>query len=143
MAYACPQKRREALRRWRAANPDKVKESNRKRATAKREWAQRNREKTQASKKRWREDNKDYHAAYTRSRKKRMKQATPSWLTPEHQEAIDDIYDQRDIISQLTGVEYHVDHIVPLKGARVWGLHVPWNLQLLPADENRRKNNNW
>lgn len=64
---------------------------------------------------------------------------TPTWLTDVHWSAMDEFYAKAQRLTRETGVEYHVDHIVPLRGKRVSGLHVPWNLAVIPASENLRK----
>lgn len=71
----------------------------------------------------------------------RSKNATPKWLTPEQKQEIVAIYEHMRDCRAVTGEEYHVDHIVPLKGEHVCGLHVPWNLQVLPAYINIAKSN--
>lgn len=76
-----------------------------------------------------------------RARFNRMKNAQPDWLSPEQIKEMDDIYWLAQDLKMVTGEVYHVDHIVPLRGANVCGLHVPWNLQTLPADLNMRKSN--
>lgn len=74
-------------------------------------------------------------------RDRRSKRATPKWLTPEQRKQIVDIYEHMRDCRVVTGEDYHVDHIVPLRGENVCGLHVPWNLQVLPASVNISKSN--
>lgn len=63
-------------------------------------------------------------------------QATPPWLSKEMKLSIDLVYERARSLK-----DHHVDHIVPLKGKNVCGLHVPWNLQILPSQENKMKYN--
>jgi hypothetical protein len=69
--------------------------------------------------------------------------AVPNWLTEKHKKEIRKIYIHAADCRAVTGEDYHVDHIVPLKGDTICGLHVPWNLQVLPADVNISKSNKW
>jgi len=72
---------------------------------------------------------------------RKVKQATPKWLTLEQKRDIENIYWLAKDLQSVSGQTYHVDHIVPLKGQNVCGLHVPWNLQVLPSDINMSKGN--
>ena len=87
--------------------------------------------------------NKHYYINKSRLRAKKILQAKPKWLTEEHKFLIDEIYATRDLRNKVTGVAHHVDHIVPLKGKNCCGLHVPWNLQVIPASENLAKSNSY
>ena len=78
--------------------------------------------------------NKGIRNALTAKRKATKLKATPSWLTKEQYRKIKEIY-------STCPKGYHVDHIIPLKNGNVCGLHVPWNLQHLPANENLSKSN--
>ncbi len=66
---------------------------------------------------------------------------TPKWLTKEQFAEIEDFYTIVNDLSWLSEEPLHVDHIVPLQGKNVSGLHVPWNLQILPAKLNLSKSN--
>ena len=41
--------------------------------------------------------------------------------------------------TKQTGIPHEVDHIIPIGGRHVCGLHVPWNLQVITKEENRKK----
>ena len=69
--------------------------------------------------------------------------ATPDWLTGTHKAHIKRTYALATLMTEATGVPYHVDHIVPLQGEFICGLHVPWNLQALRADLNMSKSNKY
>jgi hypothetical protein len=66
---------------------------------------------------------------------------TPKWLSTSQKEAIKTEYALAQWCSKVMGSKYHVDHIVPLAGKNVSGLHVPWNLQVIPASDNLVKGN--
>lgn len=97
-----------------------------------------NREKRIAKSRRWNVENKEAFAAREAARRSAQKSATPSWADWG---AIEAVYMAAAEQTQATGTLHHVDHIVPLKSKVVCGLHVPWNLQVLPAFDNQSKSN--
>lgn len=67
----------------------------------------------------------------------------PAWLSEKDKERIKDIYLLAEDLQVISGQKYQVDHIIPLRSKTVCGLHVPWNLQVLPADINLSKGNKY
>ncbi len=104
-------------KRWRDKNPEVVKENGRK----------------------WSKKNAEHCARKSSERRAATFRAIPPWLTVEDRALIAAKFAEAKRISLETNVKHHVDHIVPLKGEKVRGLHVPWNLQVIPASVNHKK----
>ena len=88
----------------------------------------------------WKKKNRGSVAASTAARKAHIRQATPKWLTKEQKQQIKAFYIEADRLKTETGIDHEVDHIVPIRGWIVHGLHVPWNLRVITAAENQLKN---
>jgi hypothetical protein len=91
----------------------------------------------------WQKDNKGYTNAKNKAYKLSKKNRTPKWLTSFDFNHIRAFYEAADFMTKLTGIKFEVDHIIPLNGSNISGLHVPSNLQVIPGIENNKKNNKY
>lgn len=95
------------------------------------QWKERNPEQVKEIERDYRRRNPHVYVEKSAYRRALVSQATPAWADRKE---IAEIYKNRP-------KGYHVDHIYPLKSEFVCGLHVPHNLQYLPAHENQKKFN--
>lgn len=86
-------------------------------------------------------DNRDMMSRKTRNYILKKQRAAPKWLTEYQKKEIEKFYSFSRNVSCTT--KYEVDHIVPIRGKRVCGLHVPWNLQVITQEANRKKSNTY
>lgn len=89
----------------------------------------------------WSRNNRDKVNALSAKYRAVKLLATPNWLTTTHLKQMEFYYLISNLLEKLNNTKYHVDHIVPLQGKTVSGLHVPWNLQILTETENLKKSN--
>ena len=121
---------------WRDSNPEKC-------AEIQRSWNARNREKRNLLSKQWRDKNQDTVAALKAKRRADILTRTPRWLTKDDMWMIREAYTLAKLRTRLTGVSWQVDHVIPLRGKKVSGLHVPSNLQVIPEQANLVKGNRY
>lgn len=94
--------------------------------------------KDRQSRLRYQKRNRPLFVAISARYKASKLKATPEWANDFF---IQEAYELSKIREKLTGIKWHVDHIVPLQGRIVCGLHVENNLQVIPAIVNRIKGN--
>jgi hypothetical protein len=89
----------------------------------------------------WKQRNIDKVRADTKSRRRKHRLATPHWLTTKQKAEIRELYRIAIHMTKITGEQYVVDHIYPLRCDTSCGLHVPWNLRVITQAENLKKSN--
>lgn len=104
---------------------------------------QENKELIKARNRKWRQENPGKVNAITAKRNAAKLERTPKWSTELDEFIIQEAYDLACERTQSTGVPHHVDHIIPLQGQNVSGLHVGMNLQVITAYENSKKSNDY
>ena len=113
-------KRLKIERAWKSRNPDKVKEYNKKGGA------------------KWAKNNPGLKNASSARRRAAIRQRIPVWANLNK---IKEFYLEAERMTKETGIPHEVDHVLPLQGETVSGLHVENNLQIIPMSDNRRKKN--
>lgn len=98
---------------------------------------QANSERLRAASREYKRANPGKVARHGAERRKYIRQATPRWADIQ---AIELIYEQMNL-RRKQGEDVQVDHIIPIRGKHVCGLHVENNLQIIPRLDNVRKSN--
>lgn len=128
-----PAKRQNYNIAYKSANKSKAAEN-------KKAWLNKNKDRDRLRQSAYIKANRHKYNAHAMKRHAQKLNATPAWADMEM------IYREYELAAWCTdvmGVPYEVDHIIPLQGKYVCGLHVEYNLQVIPQSENRRKNNHF
>ena len=150
--YAAKNRERayELVKKWRSENPE-LWAQQRKRYEAKyphkkqertAKWQKRHPEQYAKISKESRNKNRGVVLANKAKYRAAKRMRVPAWLNKGQRFEMVCVYVYCNALRRI-GLDYEVDHVVPLQGETVSGLHVPWNLQVIPRKENRAKSNGW
>ena len=121
-------------KKWRETNKDKWADYHRK-------WRENNPDKWLGGVREWRKHNKEVAANYVHTRRRGLR-SRPPWQK-QYTKAFAQLRKEARKLTNKHNEQYVLDHIIPIKHTKVCGLHVPWNIQVIPKLENDRKRNMW
>ncbi len=127
-------KKNASIKLWKAKNREKV-------LSHKQAYRDRHSKKIAESTRQWKRNNHEKWSLNKELRATRAKQARVSWNQELTQLVMIEAIDVRKRREKITGIKWHIDHIIPLKGDLVCGLHVWNNIAVIPAVTNISKSN--
>lgn len=139
----------EANKKWALNNKDKTKQyvknsiikNKDKYAETSKKWREANKEKHSIQKLEWRKNNKDKVNYHLSKRRSLQLNATPLWLNEFDEFVIAEAFDLSFKRAKLHNIQWHVDHIIPLRAKEACGLHCANNIQVIPQRLNNIKSN--
>lgn len=132
--------RADFLIKWRSKNPERVKAHNEAQYAKHRDALVK---RSKINYYRFKEAYRPTALANVRKRQTAKLQRIPKWLNENEIWMMQEAYRLAEARTKLFGFSWHVDHVIPLQGKLVSGLHTPYNLRVIPAKENIAKNNRY
>ena len=135
---------------WRGKNAERLRAYDNARSTTRvrnekvssAKWRAENHAQFRAAIAKWKTENKALLALYSSGRRASERSASAAWSDTEYEKfVLQEAYRLSELRSKVVGIPYHVDHIVPLRGKTVCGLHCAANLAVIPARSNMLKGN--
>ena len=134
MKSAWAKNNRDVLNAWRKNNPSKM-------AQYKINWAIRNKEKSKSNIAKWKSQNKHKILAYTEKRRARKVNSVPPWYSDFDEFVMQEAIHLARVRQKATGINWSMDHMIPLQAKMACGLHCADNIQVIPSALNYAKSN--